>query len=162
LDAAVKNHLFEGITSRWVNFQGAKILELRGKYTSLTACHVLSRDDDPKESDFGYRRNNRAKNQKNQELFKEFEAPTSEDDFLNIVLQHGGRDDNFAFLRVYLEDSDIPCLTKNIMLMPSLEMTPETEIVPTPMLTLKKATSPVKEISTPESAGKTENDHSQS
>jgi len=139
LDTAAKNNLFEGITSRWVDFQGAPILELRGKYTSLTACHVLSRDDKPRESAYGYRKNNRAKNEKNQELFQEIEASVSEDELLHIILLHGGRNDNFAYLRIYLEDSDIPALSENIMLMESPEMTPETESVPTPMPTLKEA-----------------------
>jgi citrate synthase len=65
LEDAAKKNLFEGITARWISFQGAPILELQGKYTSLTACHVLSRDEKPKDSENGYRKNNRAKNQKN-------------------------------------------------------------------------------------------------
>jgi hypothetical protein len=158
LGAAVKNDLFVGITARWINFEGAPILELRGKYTSLTACHVLSRDEKPKDSKNGYRKNNQAKNQKNLELFTEFEAPVSEDDLLHIILLHGGSDDNFAYLRIYLEDSDIPTLTENIMLMPSLEMAPDAEFVLNPSVALKGKT-PVAE---PETVVKTKNDDSQS
>jgi len=140
LEAAAKKGSFDGIEPRWIDFQGAAILELRGKYTSLTACHVLTSDEKPKESEKGYRKNNRAKNQKNLELFKEFEASASDDDLIHVVLRHGGRNDNFAFLGIYLEESDFPALTGNIMLMPSLEMAPEAEPVMQPTVTLKDPT----------------------
>jgi hypothetical protein len=158
---AAGNHLFEGITAIWIDYQGTPILELRGKYTSLTACHVLSRDEKPKDSENGYRKNNRAKNQKNQELFKEFEAPVSEDDLLHIILLHGGRNDDFAYLRIYLEDSDIPALTGNIMLMPSLEMAPDTELVLKPVVTLnEKPIVPELENLPTSPADKTKDEHS--
>jgi hypothetical protein len=137
LDRAAKDHLFEGITSEWVPYQGAQILELRGKYSSVTACHVLSPDDAPKESDRGYRKNNRAKNQKNLELFKEYETPDSEEEPYHVIFQHGSRDGDFGFLRIYLEDKDIPVITLNIMLMQSPEMTPDTELVLKPVVVLK-------------------------
>jgi hypothetical protein len=163
LEAAANNELFEGITAKWITYEGAPILELRGKYTKLTACHVSHRDEDPKESKYGYRKNNRAKNEKNLELFKEFEASVSEDEKLNLILQHGEGDDNFAYLRMYLEASDIPVLSENIMLMEAIEMTPETEFVPEFKPVLKSP--PV--VSEPEilpalSVEKNENDHSQS
>jgi len=138
-------------------------LELCGKYTKLTACHVSHRDDDPKESKYGYRKNNRAKNEKNLELFKEFESSVSQDEKLNLILQHGDGDDNFAYLRMYLEASDIPVLSENIMLMDAIEMTPATEFVPDVKPVLK--TSPVvaePEISPESPANKTKNVHSQS
>jgi hypothetical protein len=140
-DMAAKSNLFHGITSHWIEFKGAQILELRGKYSSLTSKHVLTRDDDPDDSDKGYRENNRAKNQKNLELFKEYEAPDS-DKLFHIVFLHGGRNDNFGFLRIYLEDHDSPVLSENIMLIPSPEPILETEAVPVPTVTLKD-TAPI-------------------
>ena len=161
-DSVVTSHLFEGITAHWIDFNGAPILELRGKYTSLTAKHVLTRDEKISDSPNGYRQNKRANNQKNLELFKEAEVPTSSEDLIHIVLQHGGQGDNFAFFRVYLEDGDVPDLFGNIMDMPSLKTAPEEEFVLKPVPTLKPTAVPAKEISTHETVDKTENDHSQS
>jgi hypothetical protein len=163
LEMAAKNHLFDGIEACWTDFQGAPILELRGKFTSLTACHVLSRDDKPPESAKGYRKNNRARNQKNQELFKEFETHASEDEKLHLILRHGGREDNFAYLQIYLEDSDIPALSGNIMLLPSLDMTPETEFVLQPIVTLTAQPAvPASDNSSDLPPEKSEHEHSHS
>src|SRR5947207_3195791 len=62
LDRAAQIGLFEGITSHWKEFKGAKILELVGQFSCLTACHILNQNDDPKESEYGHRKTNREKN----------------------------------------------------------------------------------------------------
>jgi hypothetical protein len=163
LEAAANQNLFKGITAHWIEFKGAPILELRGKYTSLTAKHVLTREEDIKDSKNGYRTNNKVKNQENMELFSEFETPESEDDLLHIVLQHGGRKDSFAFLKAYFVDSDPVSLTSDLMAMESLEIHPATELVAPPSVTLKDPAA----IEQPETlpavpAAKNDNDDSQS
>jgi hypothetical protein len=55
----------------------------------------------------------------------------------HIVLRHGGRNDSFAYLGIYLEDSDYPILSENIMLLASLEMALDAELVSAPSVTLK-------------------------
>lgn len=162
LDMAAHSGLFEDITSRWVEYQGQPILELVGQYTCLTVCHILTRDDKPRESEYSYRKNNRAKNQKNPLLFKELDEPASDDDKPQIVLVHGGLgNDRFAYLRIFLENSDIPDLTENLMLLPELEAMPNEEIVPTPMPELNKNLVAPKSEPSPESkANKTKNVHS--
>jgi hypothetical protein len=160
LEQAANNQLFDGITAKWIKYEGAPILELHGKNTVLTAKHVLSKEEKITESENGYRKNNQAKNQKNQLLLKELQEPNSEDTKPNIVLVHG---DGFAYLRILLDKSDVPELTTNIMLMPSLDAAPETEFVPQPMPVL----NPKKVVSEPEalpeiSLKKKTNDHSQS
>ena len=160
---AADNNLFDGITAHWIKFQGAPILELRGKYTSLTPCHVLGRDETPQESQNGYRKNNRAKNQVCMELFKEFEAPESENELFHILLIHGGRNDSFAFLRAYIGDSYNPVLSNNIMLMPSLVTTLDAEPDSKPVVTLKQnADQPERETIAQLPADRIQNEHSHS
>ncbi len=142
LEQAAKNELFEGITAKWIRYEGAPILELHGKNTILTAKHVSSKDEKITESETSYRKNNQVKNQKNQLLLKELEEPDSEDTKLCIVLLHG---DGFAHLRIFLENKDVPELTSNIMLLPALDAAPETEFVPQPMPVL----NPRKVVSEP-------------
>jgi len=161
LDIAAEKNDFDGITSHWINFFGANILELRGKYTSLTPCHVLGRDETPKEST--YRTNNRAKNQVCPLLFKELEEVESENDLFHILLVHGGRNDSFAYLRAYIGPSYSPVLSNNIMLMPSLVTTLDAEPDSKPVVTLKKnADQPERETITQLPADRIQNEHSHS
>lgn len=148
LEIASINGLFEGLNHCWIKHKGADILTLRGERTSLTAKHVLTRDEVLADSENGYRTNNKAKNQRCFDLFKEFETEDGEP--IHIVWQHGGKDEVFAFLKAYFAEGDPLTLSENIMLLPDLESAEESEFVLQPSVVLKTAVV-APEFSQPES-----------
>src|SRR5204863_444291 len=96
----------KGITPIWLDLTGGEggvaALELRGKYTSLIAHHLQLPDDCPRGSTL--RNDKRLWNQQNPILVgfpgaEEAEQPESS--LINLLLVHGGRSAEFAFLRVY-------------------------------------------------------------
>lgn len=161
LERAALGGLFANITPHWVKYKGADILELRGKRTSLTAKHVLTRDEVLLDSQNGYRTNNKIQNQVNLELFKDFDSETDED-VLHVVLQHGGRGERFAHLKAYFANSVPLSLSGDIMLIPDLEKTEESETVSQPSVTLKEAAAQENpEVSRQVSMEVIEDEHSQ-
>jgi hypothetical protein len=144
LEIASNNGLFEGIEHCWIKHKGADILTLRGQKTSLTAKHVLTRDEVLPDSENGYRTNNKLKNQRCFDLFREFE--TEDGDPIHIVWQHGGKGEIFAYLKAYFAESDPLTLSDDIMLLPDLESEEESEFVLQPSVALKTV------VVTPESS----------
>lgn len=131
---------FQGITARWVDLAGAHVLELRGEHTVVTPCHLLSPDDVPRETK--YRKSLRVVNQVCP-LLKGFECldgGVAENDPIQILLVHGGRKENFAYLRAYIDPDDPAIyrqLSKNILSMPILLPSMEVELVAEPVVALK-------------------------
>lgn len=143
LEAAVNNGRFSGITANWVNLGGVHSFELHGRYTSVTAYHLLTEDDAPRESTL--RRSQRITNQICP-LLRGFEAlePASPDELLHLLLVHGGKDGEFAYLRAYYDPynrSAYRLLSRNIMLMPTLLPSIEVEPIAEPEIGLKDSTS---------------------
>lgn len=140
LEMACVNGLFDGITHCWIKYKGAEILTLRGHRTSLTAKHVLTRDDVLPDSENGYRTNNKVKNQMQFDMFSEYkEFDTEDGEPIHIVWQHGGRGDIFAYLKAYFTDGEPLTLSDNIMLLPDLQSAEESEFVLQPAVALKPA-----------------------
>jgi hypothetical protein len=138
-ELAVQNGKFDGITAEWVDLGGVSVLELRGKYTRVTPCHLLTKDESPREST--YRRSTRIENQVYQTLFG-FEPPEPGNELLNLLLVHGGRFETFSYLRAYTDRQDrgifLP-LSNNIMLMPSLLKSIDFEPIDDPQIGLNDA-----------------------
>jgi len=138
LHVAANNGRFHGITANWVDLGGTHMLELRGKHTSVTACHLLRSDDNPRPSE--YRKNCRIQNQVCPWL-QGFQQPTPESEPLNLVLAHGGKNGEFAYLRAYTDPDPTVyrLLSKNIMQMPVLLPSIDFETVGEPEVQLNPA-----------------------
>lgn len=140
LAMAADRGLFEGITAEWVELGGFWVLELRGKYTSVTAAHLMEENDTPRESKF--RKRGREVNEVSPVL-KGFEGLAGESSSLiHLVLVHGGKSSEFAYLRAYTDPDDRSIykqLSRNIKLMPMLVPSIEFEPVGEPVVELSPA-----------------------
>lgn len=135
LAAAAAKELFDGITSVWEPYMGAKILQLIGENSRVDAKHVWEADDDPIDSDQSFRKRNR---EKNQLLLSGFDETHSHDGKTRIVLVHGGFGKGaFAFLRMYFDNANPIQLTENIMMLPDLDGAIAEEFVANPTTELK-------------------------
>lgn len=121
-EIAARNGRLNGITPHWINLGGVHVLELRGNNTTVMPCHLLKSDDSPRES--SYRRSQRIVNQINPMLFNfDGEEESSADELLHLLLVHGGKNGEFAYLRAYTDPSNRAVfrnLSNNLMLMPTL------------------------------------------
>jgi hypothetical protein len=137
LELAVSAKRFSGIEARWIPLGGASALELCGKYTTVVACHLQYENETPRESE--HRKSQRAANE-SCPMLQGFEDPKPDEDRIRLILAHGGKKAEFAFLRVYY-DQEKPALywelSKNIMHMPVLLPSLETEPVAEPTVRLK-------------------------
>ena len=100
-----------GITAHWLNLGdgGVSALELRGKRTSLMAFHLQSPDSLIRDSRLRFEK--RIINQMNP-IFPQWEnqavaADTVEAVPINLVLVHGGKKAEFAYLRAYHDPEDL-------------------------------------------------------
>jgi hypothetical protein len=135
---AAEEGRFEGISAEWVYLGGVSILELRGANTVVTPYHLLTKEDAPREST--YRRSTRIENQINPSLWDSVEP--EEKELLHLLLVHGGRDESFAFLRVYIDSSNRSVfreLSNNIMSMPTLLDSIDFEEIDEPQIGLNDA-----------------------
>ena len=133
---------FQNITHKWVNLGGVNVLELHGKNTIVTPCHLLNERDTPNET--VYRRDFRIQNQVCPFLFpfENDETAESKDKRLRVLLIHGGKDSTFAYLRAYIDAEDKSVyrnLSQNIMLMPALLPSIDFEPVEEPNVGLNDA-----------------------
>jgi hypothetical protein len=113
-----------GVEPKWKKLCGksetVQALELHGLHTVVTAHHLAREDDAPRESDL--RKELRASNQ----TFFPFEAETREARPANnpygLILAHGGKKAEFAFLRAYHDPENHKAYQSvyadNIMLLP--------------------------------------------
>jgi hypothetical protein len=137
-EIACRAKRFEGIAHEWIDLGGAHTLELRGKYTSVTPCHLLTEGETPRETD--YRKDLRISNQVCQSLPGFAESPSAVG-LLRLLLVHGGRETRFAYLRAYIDSqnrSKCRDLTGNILHAPVLLTSLETEAISEPEVQLKK------------------------
>jgi hypothetical protein len=140
---AASNGRFPGITPHWVSLGGVHTLELHGKYTSVTPCHLLEPNESPRES--AHRKTGRGLNQVSPLLagFEDMEEGSEGGDRLHLLLVHGGRTEEFAYFRAYIDEKDrsvYRALSKNIRKMPMLVPTLDAfEEVPEPAVELKTA-----------------------
>lgn len=100
-----------GITAHWLNLGdgGVSALELRGKRTSLMAFHLKFPDSPIRDSRLRFEK--RIVNQMNP-IFPQWEnqiieADTVEAVPINLVLVHGGKNAEFAYLRAYHDPEDL-------------------------------------------------------
>ena len=100
-----------GITAHWLHLGdgGVYALELRGKRTSLMAFHLNYPDSSIRESRLRFEK--RFTNQMNP-IFPQWDAPEADADGvaaprINLVLVHGGKKADFAYLRAYHDPEDI-------------------------------------------------------
>ena len=140
LEIAAKR--FRGITPRWVNLGGSNVLELWGRNTIVTPCHLLTEGQTPNNTD--YRRDLRIQNQVCPFLFlsQNGDGADSEDQRLRILLVHGGKYGPFAYLRAYIDPDDHSIyrdLSENIMLKPILLPSIDFEPVDEPQVELNPA-----------------------
>ncbi len=103
LEESCKNGLIPGINAAWVPLgsseNGVHALELRGKYSCLSAHHLSAPDIAPRDST--KRREKRILNHIQPTFdFPEFKEPT-DDSLLQILLVHGHQKLNFSYLRAY-------------------------------------------------------------
>jgi len=146
LELAIDRKRLIGISANWVCLGGVHVFEMRGEFTSVTPCHLLSETVAPKDTE--YRKDQRIVNAINPDLFQEFERESSEDDLLKILLAHGGKNTEFAYLRAYTDPSDNSVyrrLSSNIMLTQSIVPSFDEEFVAEPLVTLKKTAHVEKE-----------------
>jgi hypothetical protein len=142
LEIAIQKNRLYGITSHWIPLGSGSVyaFEMRGQFTRVMPCHLLSKTLAPRESI--YRRDSRIVNQVNPSLkgFEQLETVSTESDLLNILLVHGGRGEDFAYLRAYTSPIDRSIyreLSNNIMLLPTNVPTLDSESVSEPLVTLK-------------------------
>jgi hypothetical protein len=123
-----------------VELGGFHVLELRGKFTAVTTHHLMEEDETPRESTF--RRRGREVNEVSP-LLKGWEHMAPEtDDLLHLVLVHGGKTSEFAYLRAYTDGIDRAVyrqLSSNIKLMPMLLPSIDFEPVAEPLVELNPA-----------------------
>lgn len=132
LALAAERGLFEGIEAEWVDLGGVHVLELRGKKTAVTSHHLMEEDETPRESAF--RRRGREVNEVSP-ILKGWEyLEDKSNDLLHLLLVHGGRTKEFAYLRAYTDAENRSVyrqLSKNIkqlpMLLPSIDFEPVAE-----------------------------------
>lgn len=140
LAMAAEKGLFDGIVADWVELGGVSVLELRGKYTSVTTLHLMDENDAPRDSKF--RKQGREVNEVSPVL-KGFEGVAGESSSLiHLVLVHGGKSNEFAYLRAYTDPDDRSIykqLSRNIKLMPMLVPSIEFEPVGEPVVELSPA-----------------------
>jgi hypothetical protein len=141
LTVACEKGRFQGIVADWMDLGGAHVLELRGKHTSVTTHHLLDEDETPRESAF--RKRGREVNEVSPVL-KGWEhlEPNETGHLLHLVLVHGGRTTEFAYLRAYTDPDKRAIyreLSKNIRLMPMLLPSIDFEPVAEPQVELNPA-----------------------
>lgn len=156
--------LLPGISAHWLptrDSAGAiEVLELRGQHTAVTAHHLHFIQDAPRQSRL--RLEWRVLNQQNP-LLPCFDPSSSTPDFgddeedslfnwkakrnqtlINVMLVHGAKEAEFAYLRVYDSVNDassyIP-VSGNIMAVPSILAAPDAENVEEPSVALKPSGS---------------------
>ncbi len=138
---------FQGITADWTDLGGVFVLELRGKHTSVTTHHLMEEGDSPRESVF--RKRGREVNAVSP-LLKGWEElePAKEKELIHLLLVHGGKSKEFAYLRAYTDATDRAVyrqLSTNIKelptLLPSIDFEPVAEptVELSPAETIKKA-----------------------
>lgn len=106
-----RSDIMPGITANWLHLGdgGVYALELRGRRTSLMAFHLNYPDSSIRESRLRFEK--RFTNQMNP-IFPQWDAPEAEADgvrapLINLVLVHGGKRADFAYLRAYHDPEDI-------------------------------------------------------
>lgn len=130
---------FDNVIPRWVDLGGVSALELRGTYTTVTPCHLMSETTTP--NDTLYRRDLRIENQVCPLLFADLSNQPSENKPLRLLLVHGGRSSRFAYLRAYIDAEDQSIyrdLTQNILLMPALLQSIDYEQIDEPKIGLNE------------------------
>jgi hypothetical protein len=139
LEMVIERKLLTGIAAKWVCLGGVHVFEMRGRYTCVTPCHLLSENMAPKDTE--YRKDQRIVNAINPDLFERFDDQNSDDELLKILLVHGGKSEEFAYLRAYTDpdnNSIYRRLSSNIMLTQTIVPALDEEVVPEPLVTLKK------------------------
>lgn len=131
---------FRGITAQWRNAGGVSILELVGKYTIVTPCHLAHPSSQPNDTE--YLTDVRIINQVHPLLFSDLAQPPEKSRPLRLSLAHGGKSSRFAFLRAYTNPEDLGVyrdLTQNILLTPVVLESIDYETIPEPEIKLNKA-----------------------
>lgn len=148
LAMAAERGSFDGITAEWVELGGVSVLELRGRYTSVTTHHLMEENDAPRESMF--RRRGREVNEVSPVL-RGLEGWAEEASrLIQLVLVHGGKSSEFAYLRAYTDPDNRAVyrqLSRNIKLMPMLVPSIEFEPVSEPVVELSPAAEQKKRAS---------------
>lgn len=157
LEQGCKTGRLKGITAHWRPLitpkkkskgapkrksAGIHALELRGQHTSLIAFHLHRQDEAPRSSKL---RNEKRLHNQMHPLLPGFEVPSeyleqTEGALINLLLVHGDKDSEFAYLRAYYRENDhgafLP-LSDNIMKLPSVVAASETEHIAKPDVRLK-------------------------
>lgn len=112
----------KGITPQWMPLTpgaatGPHVLELVGKHTCVTAFHLTDPDEAPRDSN--HRAEQRLFNQANPLLPGFVDHDLDADTLLNLLLVHGDKDAEFAYLRAYHKPDKVgaflPVIPDNIM-----------------------------------------------
>lgn len=130
-----------GITSNWVplsNGGSIQALELRGQHTTLITHHLQHPDNPPRDSVLRFEKC--LMNFQNPMLpgFRDDSEPTESP--INLLLVHGDKDAEFAFLRVYDNPANVHSYLRvsgNLMVLPALVEPVEVEEVAEPSVGLK-------------------------
>lgn len=141
LERGVQIGTLSGITAAWVplsNGGGIQALELRGKHTTLITHHLQHPDNPPRDSVLRFEKC--LMNFQNPMLpgFRDDSEPTESP--INLLLVHGDKDAEFAFLRVYDNPENVHsylCVSNNLMVLPALVAPIEVEEVVEPTVSLK-------------------------
>lgn len=141
LEQAVNSGRLPGITAHWVPLGGVSAFELRGTYTSLSPYHLQQEAETPRRSTL--RRAQRIANETFQPLLLGFEHFTEpvETKLLHLLLVHGEDNGEFAFLRAYYDGENptlFRALSENIMIIPTLLDSDESEPITDPSIGLKQ------------------------
>ena len=152
LPPILENHLragrYAGIAGKWISLGSVSVFELEGECTSITACHLSHEDDVPREST--YRKDRRRLNSGPQMPlpFEEGNASNIDPDLkVNLTLVYGGLEEPFAYLRAYFDEdkrSYYHKVSSNIMALPTLLDSTETEQIPDPQIGLGLKLNPAR------------------
>lgn len=152
LKQACDSGVLSGITASWIPLGGKgglQALELRGAFTSVLAIHLQDPDETPRDSDYRY--DKRVSNERYPLLAGFEQTEETPGQLLNLLLVHGDKNAEFAFLRAYDDpDNRASCtpLTENLMAGAALPADTGTESVPEPSIALIEVAAAMKTPST--------------
>lgn len=131
---ACKVGLLENVTAEWVRLSdvpgGFHEMVMHGLHSTLSVVHLAHPDEVPRHST--RRKNIREMNGQLPLFADEFPEPDESPEIVHLTLVHGGKEEKFAYLRVYF-DPEYPeryiQITGNIMILPVMAEAAEVEAV---------------------------------
>lgn len=154
LEGACKDGTFHGIEAVWLPLSkkgtgGIHALELRGKHTCVIPFHLSDPEDVPRDSNL--REEKRLFNHHNPMLQGFEEAPDADTSgLINLILVHGDKTAEFAFLRAYHDPEQKGAyisVTDNLMVSTPAVLVPkvDAEEVAEPEIQLQPALRPARQ-----------------